>query len=165
MKSDSASALELGKLTFLASIILAGIISIFIGLHAASQSPATGSAAKRARLGHVSDAATKVGQPGKPQKPIYSSDASDSGTLTQAARSEGKDVLYTSSPESQSMDTPGTILILLIIGVFGYIWVNADQLAKAHESDKIRINLLPGPTSAESEGVYFIRQPKASRNQ
>jgi hypothetical protein len=158
MKSDSASAVELGKLVFLTSVILAGVIFIFIGLHAASNPPATESATGRARLDPNSDAAAKIGRPAKPIMPIYSSDASDTRMLPQAARFEGKNDASASSLKTRSADTPGPILILLIIGVFGYIWVNADQLVKANESDKIRINLIPKPMNPQADGLFFTHR-------
>jgi hypothetical protein len=46
----------------------------------------------------------------------------------------------------------------LIIGVFAYIWVNADQLVKANESDKIRINLIPKPMNPQADGLFFTHR-------
>jgi hypothetical protein len=158
MKSDSTSAVEVGKLVFLTSVILAGVIFIFIGLHAASHPPAAAAATGRTRLDPRSEAALKVDRPVGPKNPIYSSDTSDARMLPGAARFEGKNEAPTRNLKSRFADTPETTLILLIIGVFGYVWINADRLLKAHESGQIRINLIPKPMNPEADGVFFIRR-------
>lgn len=156
MKSYSASAVRIGKSAFLKAIILAGII--FIGFNAASNPPAVESVTGQAPSGAVSDARGKVGQAGEPKKPMYSTKAYDSTTLPPAVRADGKNVGPAGSPKARPADMPGYILILLIIAVFGYVWVNADRLLSAPKSEKIRINLMPRSMNPEADGVFFIHR-------
>jgi hypothetical protein len=153
MKSHSASAVEIWKVIFLATIILAGAIFIFIGVHAASRPPATESATRQAPSGPTSDARGNAGQAVKPKKQMHSGDVSNPTTLRQAARFGGKNVVPASGPNTRSFDTPGAFLILLVIGVFGYIWIHADRLLSEPKSDKIRINLMPRSINPEADCV------------
>jgi hypothetical protein len=139
------------------SIIITGVIFIFIGVNAADNHSANDSVTGPALLGSNADAGVNIDPHDELEKPVDPATTAESGLLSKAEPSEAKNIVSTKRPLDRSSDAPGCTLALLIIGVFGYIWVNTDKRLRNHQSDKLLINHTPTSLNPQTGGAFFVR--------